>query len=441
MAKTPYPFQEQAINVGLDTNLFLNDECGCGKKITMLEVARRIREVYNLPTLVVTVKRDTLQWKREILGQDPTIPVVIGTSDVLWVPEVRDWWLVVHYEALVRHIKGLRKVKFGTVILDESHYIKNWQAQRSKAAKQLKALRKVAGTGTPMDKSPGDIWSQLEFLYPETYRGTRRKFLETHERSYRDLGGYKHVLPGVVNPMVLSSELAPFTFARTKLDVAPELPPNIEKVVHIQLTGTQASLYRRIQNAADIIIEGPELPTPMMISTVLAQMVKEQQAALDPALLGSMAESAKFEWLRDWIDGNPQEQVIIFTNYRVTAEYLARTYHANLIMGGVVLPTKWDKRVIVATIKAASEALDLGFIPTAIFMDENNSQLRMRQAISRIHRLGNTSPSETIYLHAVDTIDEIIHQAWTEKWDRYQLLRAFTTWRHGGVEPPPTVVR
>ena len=139
MSKLPYPFQEAAIQVGLDRNLFLNDECGCGKKITMLEIARRLREVYKLPTLVVTVKRDTLQWKREILGQDPTIPVVIGTSDVLWVPEVDDWWLVLHYEALVRHIKGLSRVKFGTVILDEGHYIKSWQAQRTKAAKRLQA--------------------------------------------------------------------------------------------------------------------------------------------------------------------------------------------------------------------------------------------------------------------------------------------------------------
>ena len=437
--KTPYAFQEQAIQVGLDRNLFLNDECGCGKKITMLEVARRIRAEHHLPTLVVTVKRDTLQWKREILGQDPSAPVVIGTSDVLWVPEVEDWWLVLHYEALVRHIKGLRKVRFGTVILDEGHYIKNWQAQRTKAAKQLKALRKVVGTGTPMDRSPGDIWSQLEFLYPETYRGTRRAFCDKHERWYMDGAGYRRVMPGVRNKARLSEELAPFTLARTKLDVAPELPPNIEKVVHIELTGTQAALYRKIQKADDIIVTSPDLEAPLMIGTGLAQMTREHQAAVDPSLLGSTAEAAKLEWLRDWREANPEEQVIIFTNYRATAQALARQYDAHLIMGGVALPDAWTKRTIVATIKAASEALDLGFIPTAIFLDAAHSQLRMIQANNRIHRLGNDHPTETIYLIAVNTVDEVIHQAWHEKWDQYQTLRAYVAWRQGAAFPKEAI--
>src|SRR5678810_978030 len=296
MSKTAYPFQEQAIQVGLDRNLFLNDECGLGKKLTMLEVARRLREVYKLPTLVVTVKRDILQWQREIEAQDPSIPIVTGMVGApLWVPNVDDWWLILHYEALVNHVKGLSRVKFGTVILDEGHHIKSWQAQRTKAAKRLKALRKIVGTGTPMDRSPADLWSQLDFLYPETYRGARRAFCDRHERAFTDFSGYRRVLPGVKSATMLSQELAPFTFARTKKDVAPDLPPNIEKVVHIELTGAQATLYRRIQHATDIIVTDESLADPIMVGTALAQIVREQQAALDPSLLGSNAEAAKLE--------------------------------------------------------------------------------------------------------------------------------------------------
>lgn len=422
----------------MERNLFLNDECGCGKKITMLEVGRRLKSEYHLPNLVVTVKRDTLQWKREILGQDPNTHVVIGTVDALWVPDHNDWWLVMHYEALVKHIKGLSRTMFGTLIIDEGHYIKSWQAQRTKAAKKLKAHRKIIGTGTPMDRSPGDLWSQLELLYPETYRGTRRAFCERYERAFIDGAGYRRILPGVRRKAELSAELAPFTFSRTKRDVAPELPPNIEKEVYIELTGAQATLYRRIANASDILVTGtnPDDPMPpMVIGTRLAQITREHQVAIDPSLVGSNAESAKFEWLRTWREGNPDEQVIIFTNYRDVAVELARQYKADLIMGGVPLPESWTNKTIVATIKAASEALDLGFIPTAIFMDENQSQLRMTQAINRVHRLGNLHTTETIYLIAANTIDEIIHQCWREKWDQYQLLKAYTKWRQGGAVP------
>lgn len=436
MSKIAYPFQEQAIQVGLDLNIFVHDECGCGKKITMLEIARRLREVYKLPTLVVTVKRDILQWKREIYGQDSNIPIVTGMVGApLWVPEVSDWWMILHYEALVNHIKGLSRVKFGTVILDEGHHIKNWQAQRTKAAKRLQALRKIVGTGTPMDKSPVDLWSQLEFINPEKYRGTRRAFCERHERAFIDLAGYRRVLPGVKSATLLSQELAPFTFARTKKDVAPDLPPNIEKVVHIELTGAQATLYRRIQHANDIIVTDESLTDSIMIGTVLAQMVREQQAALDPSLLGSNAEAAKLEWLRDWREGNPNEPTIIFTNYRAVAQQLARTYDAHLIMGGVALPDRWTKKTIVATIRAGGAALDLGFMTTTIFLDENHSQLAMTQAINRTDRLNKVGPSETIYLVAANTIDTVIHASWRAKWSRTQLLKAYIAWRQGAPHP------
>ena len=439
MAKTPYPFQEEAIELGLERNLLLNDECGLGKKLTMLEVARRRRATLHLPTLVVTVKRDTLQWKREILEQDPTIPVVVGISmGPLWVPEVPDWWLILHYEALVRHIKGLARVKFGTVILDEGHHIKSWQAQRTKAAKKLRAQRKLVGTGTPMDRTPADLWSQLEFLYPEVYRGTRRAFCNTHERWFIDTAGYRRTLPGVKSSTALSATLAPFTLNRTKLDVAPQLPPNIEKTVVIELTGPQATLYRRIQHAQDIIVTDESLQDPIMVGTALAQMVREQQAALDPTLLGSTAESAKLEWLRDWREANPDERTLIFTNYRHVAEKLARTYDAHLIMGGVPLPEHWTKPTVVATIKAAGEALDLGTYTTTIFLDGNHSQLRMTQAINRTDRLNKVGPTETIYLIAHNTVDELIQASWHDKWDRYTLLRRYIDWRHGASHPLAT---
>lgn len=427
----PYPFQQTAIDLGIERNLFLNDECGLGKTLQCIEIARAIRDEHHRPTLIVTVKRATHQWKYVILNQAPAMDPVIGTVDPIWVPEVPDWTLILYYEAMVRHIKSLSRMRFGTIILDEGHYIKSWQAQRSKAAKKLRAIRKVVATGTPMDKSPGDLWSQLQFLYPEQYNGTRRAFCDKYERSYVDTGGIRHILPGTKAPAALSKELAPFTLARRKVDVVPDLPPNIEKIVHIKLTGGQESLYRRIQNADDIIVQHPDLDSDLWIANAMAQMVKEQQCAIDPALLRSSAESAKYEWLRDWREGNPDEPLIIFTNYRGVAEHLARTYDSHLIMGGRALPERWVKNTLVCTIKAASEALDLGFIHTAIFMDTNASQLRMTQAINRIDRLGKLVSSETIYLTAIDTVDEIILASWREKYTRYQMLKHYIAWRQG----------
>lgn len=399
-----------------------------------MEVARQLRATLKRPTLVVTIKRDVFQWKEEILNQDPTIPVVIGTSDVLWVPEVPDWWLVLHYEAMVRHIKGLSRVQWSTVILDEGHFIKNDIAQRSKAAKKLKAERKIVATGTPIDKTPGDLWSMLEFLYPADFRGRKRAFKNEHERWYIDGAGYRRTLPGARDPQALAMLLAPFTFARTKEEVAPELPPNIHKHVSIQLTGTQAALYKRIATMDDIELHDPELlRDPLFVATKLAQMQKLQQAAVYPELVGSAAESAKLEWLQAWREDNPEEPCIVFTNYRAVAQAVAQmfTSDVHLVMGGVSLPSTWTKRMVVGTIRAASTALDLAHLRTAIFLDTTWSHLLMEQAINRIHRLSSQWVTQTLFLTAVGTVDELMLQAAVDKIDKYELLRRFVETTRG----------
>lgn len=459
MTKQPYPFQQTAIDLGMERNMFLADSCGLGKKLMCLEVGAGIQRSLHLPTLVVSIKQDVWQWQREIALQHPQINTTIGTIDPVVVPDIPDWWLVLHYEALVRHSRALSRIKFGTVIIDEGHYIKTPHAQRSKATKKLKSFRKIVATGTPMNRSPADLWSPLEFLYPEKWAGKYRKFKEDHERSFVDNAGYTRVLPGAKNPRVLGAILSPFYLARTKDDVAPELPPNIIKEQIVHLTGAQASLYRRIQHSTDIEVPlddpnpgesrleapsamsdpslegglngvGPENYASLYIPSKMVQMLREQQVALDPTLVGSSAASVKLEWVHAWRESNPDEPTIIFTNYRSVAQRLARDFDAHLVMGGVKLPREWTKHTIVATLGAGSTALDLGHLRTAIFLDTHWSYLKMEQALNRIHRLSNTHPVQTIYVTAFQTIDELFLQSFQQKWDQYDLIRAFGSRHH-----------
>lgn len=457
MTKQPYPFQQIAIDLGTEKNLFLADSCGLGKKLMCLEIAHRVQSSLHLPTLVVTIKPDVWQWRREVLTQYPDTDLTIGTVDPISVPDIPDWWLVLHYEALVRHCKSLSRIKFGTIVLDEAHFIKSPHAQRSKAAKKLKAFRKVVATGTPINRSPVDLWSPLEFLYPEQYTGKLRAFRETHERSFVDAAGFTRVLPGAKNPKALGALLSPFYLARTKDVVAPDLPPNIVKEQIVQLTGAQGSLYKRIQSSTDIEVpldgfdagervleapggmsdgflsgdlsgDGTETNSMLYIPSKMVQMLREQQCAVDPLMLGSSAPSVKLEWVRNWVEGNPDEPTIIFTNYRSVAKRLAQDFDAHLVMGGVKLPKEWTKHVIVATIGAGSTALDLGFLRTAIFLDTHWSYLKMEQALNRIHRLSNKHPVQTIYVTAEGTIDELFLQSFRQKWTQYDLIRNFATY-------------
>ena len=454
--KQPYPFQQRAIDLGTERNMFLADSCGLGKKLMCLEVAHRIQTSLRLPTLIVSIKQDVWQWEREVKLQYPDTDITIGTVDPIVVPEIPDWWLILHYEALVRHSKALSRIKFGTIVLDEAHHIKSPHAQRSKASKKLRSFRKIVATGTPINRSPVDLWSPLEFLYPEKWAGKLGAFREEHERYFFDTAGFRRVIPGAKDPAALGAILAPFYLARTKDEVAPDLPPNIIKEQVFQLTGAQASLYRRIQHSQDIEVPLFDLgnsPTPLLqhpaarfiggdgleleqmegivpdpnatlyIPSKMVQMLREQQCALDPELLGSNASSVKLDWVREWREANPEEPTIIFTNYRSVAQRLARDFDAHLVMGGIKLPKEWSKPTIVATLGAGSTALDLGHLRTAIFLDTHWSSIKMDQALNRIHRLSNKYPVQTIYCVAAGTIDELFLESFQNNWDQYTLIR------------------
>lgn len=424
--KTPYPFQAEAIERGMQRNLLITDKCGLGKKLTALEIARRLSLSIRRPILVVTTKRDKYQWRREILEQDPDATVLIGGVSPIYLPgeDVEVFWLVLHYEALVRHKTGLRRLQWGTIIADEGHNIKNRQAQRSSAIKGIKAVRKLVLTGTPIENTPADLWNPLDFLYPRQF-GDFYEFRDAWERAYEDERGYRVRLPGVTRPEALAELLAPFTFSRTKEEVAKDLPPNIIKRQIVKPTKAQAMTYNRIVRREDILVELPEMEDTMFIGSKLAELVRLQQVLTDPRLVGSVIPSAKLEWVRDWRADNPDEPVIIFTNFRDTALRLAKELDAHAIVGGVPIPEVFSKPTLVGTIAAASEALDLGWVRTSIFVDVNWRQILNQQAIDRIHRINITEPKQTIFLYTPGGIDELMLEAFEAKWSETEILNAW----------------
>lgn len=440
MTRTLYPFQEVAVELGMQRNVLLNDSCGTGKTTMAAGLILRTRDELHLPTLYIAPKRSKEQVRQELIQVGlPAEAIAIGTVDPLWVPDIPDWILIIHYEAAVRHVRALSKAQFGTIIVDEAHHIKNPQAQRSRCIKRFKSARKMVMTGTPMEKVPQDLHSLLEFLYPEKYRGTRQEWCRIYVRSYWDPRGFPGVLSGAKDPERLAKEIAPFTLARTKEQVRPDLPPNIITHVPIVMDGEQAALYRRIKKSVDLEVCGPELSNPLYVPSRLAQILRLQQVAVDPRLINSQVASAKLEWLDDFMQDNPEEPVLIFTNFRQTAKYIAEKYKAQLIVGGMK-PLDPDflraQNRVVMTI-ASGEALSLGWLKTAIFLDTNWRWGLMAQALDRIHRIDITEPRHTIYLQAQGSIDHLIMNSSQGKWDHFKLIQEYvrSSTREEGAEP------
>ncbi len=428
--KIPRPYQVPAIERGIKANTLVADDRGLGKTIVAIEVAIKIMQQLQSPTLIVAPLFVCQQWIEEIKDLDSAKHTIIQIDNSTIIPKPlisrRPYWIVTHYEALVKHAKRLSQTFYATIVADEAHRIKNRKALRSVALKKLQAHRKLALTGTPYDRNPADLWSILNWLKPETFR-SYWDFSTAHVL-FIDQGGFPKPI-GVNQPERFARVLKPYWIRRSKQDVAPMLPQKEMQTIPLVLSKEQAKLYQRIQDVEIVLTQDDD--RQLLIKNTLGKILRLQQACVDPHLLGSSFNGTKIDWLLDWIDDNPNETVFVFTRFRDTALRLASMLECPAIVGGQMLPDYHQYSRLVATIDAAKEGLNLEHIWTTIFMDQHWSSIAMAQAIDRTERdLQATKPRSIITLQAQQpngyaTVDRLVARALAEKWATSDLINSF----------------
>lgn len=415
--KTIRNYQMTAIERGVKQNLAVFDQMGLGKSLTAIEITKEIFNQYNAPALVICPKSIKSQWRDMILDQDTGAQVTIiehEPTDYSWTFD----WYIIHYEAVVTWLQYLSPVTFSTIVVDEGHRIKNRKARRTVAIKHLKAYRKLVLTGTPWDKRVDEVWSLLNFLEPKTFSSYWR-FFDEHITFDVDYLGFKKNFR-LKNPSNFSNAIRPHVIRRTKRMVMPELPPLITTYVPIELGQKQREIYDRIKAVKDLEVDDLTIPN------ALAKLVRLHQIASNPILLGYECSSAKIDWLKEWLTDNPDETVIIFTRYKLTASQLANELGATCVIGGQKLTGSLTaSRRIVGTIAALAEGHDLGHLDTAIYLDCDWSSILMTQSCERIDRGSNTIPKNVIYLQATNTVDDLIKTALDLKLSTKQIVEKF----------------
>ena len=74
--------------------------------------------------------------------------------------------LVVTTYGMVSRLGWLAEVEWGLAVLDEAQAIKNPATRQARAVKTLRALHRLALTGTPIENRLSDLWSLFDFLSP-----------------------------------------------------------------------------------------------------------------------------------------------------------------------------------------------------------------------------------------------------------------------------------
>lgn len=322
--------------------------------------------------------------------------------------------------------------------IDESTTIKTHTAARAKNAvkigKQAKYRRIM--TGSPVTKSPMDLYQQCEFLSPNclaipSYYAFQARYAVTVERTlpshtFKQVVGYRRLDE-------LKEKIDRFAFRVTK-DECLDLPDKLYTKREVELTDAQAQAYNQMKAMALAQIGGG------LVSTVnaLTQIMRLHQIVCGHVKMddGQIVElpNKRIEELLAVVEES-DGKMIIWANYRHDIEAiklaLAKEYGMNAV-GTYYGDTDDDERrrvleefqkpdsemrFFVGNPKTGGYGLTLTAASIVVYYS-NSFDLEVRlQSEDRAHRIGQTKNVTYIDLICPRTVDEKIVQALKDKID------------------------
>jgi SNF2 family DNA or RNA helicase len=290
-------------------------------------------------------------------------------------------------------------------VLDEAQFIKNSATKLFHACSAIQSQWRLALSGTPIENRLLDLWSIFRFLMPGLL-GEKNQFIELckSEQIYDKI----------------KKQIAPFMLRRTKETVAQELPPKIEVNILCEMTSTQQQLYQNVlaytrQQYSD---SQNHFDLKHHRFGILSALTRLRQVACDPGIIPSveipLSESGKLNMLRDMLRdefSRSPKKIIIFSQFVRFLERIKAMLRENLpdidqfeIVGSTKnrqtivddfqsLP---KRAIMLISLKAGGIGITLTSAETVFLMDPWWNPSTERQAVDRVHRIGQDK-KVTIY--------------------------------------------
>lgn len=418
-----YSFQNVPVEYSkFRKSIFITDEMGVGKTLQSVGIF-----CYHALDKIVIVCPSLLKrnWYKEIKkwsARDLKIQIVEGKSSEL-NPDANIY--IINYDIIHSYASKFKKIKIQMAILDESHYIKNPDSQRSKGVNDgLKhAEFKVLLTGTPILNKPMELISQLEFLGVMHKFGGRTAFKQNYCDMELNDFGYTY---GSSNEEDLQEELRRICMIRRqKVEVLPDLPEKTKQVLYLPIKNRK--LYEEVEkNAITWFKEKIKRNDSLSEEEKREALAKKQNRNSVEQLqrieyLKQAAVELKMESVFEWIDNTLEEsKLVVYVHHETTVNALLERYNGRCIhlVGG--MSKKADKiveefqgndevRLFIAGLTAAAAGVTLTAADKLAFIELGWNPGIHGQAEDRIHRISQTKKVNIYYLLAEYTIEEDIY--------------------------------
>ncbi len=350
----------------------------------------------------------------------------------------------------------LFKMHWDAIIVDEAHHMKNHDTQWSRNIKQLRVgeggLKHIM-TGTGFVNNPSEIWSLLNFLYPDAY-SSYKKFRQHYceEENYNGYNRIVGIMPGKEDEF--REAVRRVGTRRTMLECFPNIKEPIETVIPVELSAVQQRMYDDIKKELNTLdAEGVPLHSPNVLSALnrLRQIaiatpkvtadyyddLKERRIVSVELTEPSSKLDAVMEIIEglEW-DSERKDQVVVFSNFRDPIELMKARLDPQYDKNGVLKKRgisylhlsadmnaddryrmwheTWPKKehqVFLCTLGVGSESINLTSAHRAVFLDQSWSMVQNTQAIGRVYRPGQTEACQLIYIRAEGTVDHKVSDA------------------------------
>ena len=411
----------------------LADEPGLGKTAQAL-LAAQVSNSY--PLLVVVPNVVKMNWAREVELWTPnhTATVIQGSGENL---DAFADVVIVNYDVLDRHIGWLRTLGFKGMVVDEAHFIKNRDSQRSKHVLALadsirlrspRALM-IALTGTPLINTIEDFRAIWQFLgWIDGDKPTARLMAELEENGLTpaDFGFFAEARQTVIDMGIVR---------RKKLDVASNLPSKRIADLPVELdddlgrsikqseAALSARLLERYRRAVSLSKTAHERSS--LIRMVAHAELEESKAAKSGDNVFTMVRKigqAKAVLAADYTAQLARSvgKVVFFAKHidvMDTAEQtLAKRGLKTVSIRGDQTTAFRESQVrafnedpevtvVIASLTAAGVGINLQAASNVVLAELSWTSAEQTQAIDRVHRIGQEEPVTAWRIIAAQTID------------------------------------
>lgn len=428
----PYEYQREGICFGLEhKRIIIGDEPGLGKTLQSIGI---VDTANAYPCLVICPSSLKINWQREFekftdksaLVLDNNVRTTWGYLLSMGVHQVA----IVNYESLrkffVWDIRGGKQFRlkdvvfnpqiqaFKSIIIDESHRVKDPSAQQTIFTKGLSVGKDwcILLSGTPVVNRPEDLIAQLSIMNRLGEFGGRAKFIADYCTDPKDK---------TAEPAVPLSELSRQLYntcmiRREKAKVLPQLPDK-----------TRVDLYIEISNDKEYNLAAEDLAAYLQEYTECTDWEIRRKMRMEALVkfmtLRSLATKGKIaqavDFIRTFLDSG--KKLIVFCSLHEIVDELQKVFPRAVTVTGRdsainkqasvdAFQNNPNVQLIICSIKAAGVGLTLTAASDVAFIELAWTYADCCQCEDRAHRIGQKDNVTCYYLLGRGTIDHTIYR-------------------------------